>query len=489
MQKKRLHYSLSLLSEINETDTLQNQTKSKVGQNWRASEDDLKQEWRLKVVTDIQELLSAGKEFSSIKEVLKHRYEMRMNKLESVTSDDVFSKFTNAFTSVIDSHTRYFQGRKSVDSKKMLAKLDLVGIGLVVSTEGAYTEVSRVVEGGPADLSQNIRPGDRILKIGNTGEPPLDIIGWRLDEAVEKMRGKKGSVVELTIARDGSASKPVVVKVTRDKVALKQPQIKSRTVSRNGHEIGVIVIPRFYVDFSAKARGKADYLSISRDTAEALKKFNNENVDALVIDLSGNGGGPLDEVVKTSGLFIGKNPVLKDRSQRGGVDVLSSDREVEFRKPIVVLVDSKSAGTAEIFAAALQDYGRAIIVGRKTFGMGTVQRILDLNRSIGGKGQERRFGAIKLSIGEYYRATGAAFQQIGVTPDIEFEKGTVDELRESSNQYALTSMEIEKTPVEASDLSAVIKHLREYSPQLKNVKSMPEEKAILIAVKWLEYNK
>lgn len=434
---------------------------------WAASAAELDEYWRKRVKNDALNLKLAGKNWTEIKELLTKRYETTMRRVTQVKSEEVFSSFMNAYTNVVDPHTNYFSPRIA-ENFDIEMKLSLEGIGAVLQSDDVYTKVNRIVEAGPADKSGEIAVDDKILAVGQDDEPMVDVVGWRLDDVVDLIRGDAGSYVRLEIepANSSVAGKTKIIKILREQVKLEEQAAKSEIIEieKDGKKqrVGVIDLPKFYVDFAARYEGKEDYRSTTRDIkklVEAMKK--DGGIDALMIDLRANGGGALDEATSLTGLFIDRGPVVLDRNRDGKVDIhKDTDAGVVWEGPLAVLVNGGSASASEIFAGAIQDYGRGLIIGEQTFGKGTVQRVFDLNNRI--RSEDNQFGALKLTINKFYRITGESTQLKGIYPDISFpDPFSRDYFSEQSYDSAMVWDKIEPVKFEpVANLSQYLEPLR-----------------------------
>ena len=391
---------------------------------WAKSQAQLDEIWRKRLKHELLNLMLAGQELEEARETLHKRYANRERLALQSTSEDVFQSYMNAVSQSFDPHTAYLSPRTS-ENFNIQMRLSLEGIGAVLRMEDEQIVVVELVPGGPADLSKQLKPNDRIVAVGQGEEGEMvDVIGWRLDDVVELIRGPRGTVVKLRVvpgtATDDSGKE---VRLVRNKVQLEEQAAKSevRTLEHQGrtYDIGVITIPAFYIDFAAAQRGDSEYRSTTRDVRRLIQELQEQNVDGLVIDLRQNGGGALQEAVELTGLFIDTGPVVQVRDLQGGVDVEQDpDKGVAYEGPLAVLVDRFSASASEIFAGAIQDYGRGIVIGEPTFGKGTVQTLIDLNRFIASS--ESRFGQLKLTVAKFYRVSGSSTQHKGVVPDILF---------------------------------------------------------------------
>ncbi|WP_444998563.1 carboxy terminal-processing peptidase [Aliikangiella sp. IMCC44359] len=422
---ERNQYALSLLKKEMDFTKKESFLFDREEVNWAVTSEELDEFWRKRVKSDALNLILADKSWKEAVEILEKRYKAAMRRVAQINSEDVFSYFMNAYARTVDPHTSYFSPR-TAENFNIDMKLSLEGIGAVLQSDDVYTKINRIVEAGPADKSGELSVDDKIIAVGQGKEPLVDVVGWRLDDVVDLIRGDAGSIVRLQIepANSSVAGKTKIISIVREKVKLEEQAAKSEIieVKSNGkiQRVGVIDLPKFYVDFRAKYEGKKDYKSTTRDIRNLIDTMKQEGgLDALIIDLRSNGGGALDEAVALTGLFIDQGPVVQDRSGRGHIDLLSdTDSGTAWDGPLAVLVNGSSASASEIFAGAIQDYGRGLIVGEQTFGKGTVQRVLDLNQQFRSEGNA--FGALKLTINKFYRITGESTQMKGVIPDIAY---------------------------------------------------------------------
>jgi carboxyl-terminal processing protease len=405
-----------------------------------AEEDDL---WRRRVKNDALSLMLANKTWPEARDVLKKRYERVLKRVDQVSSDDVFESFMNAYAHVYDPHSNYLSPRSS-EEYNIQMKLSYVGIGASLQLIDDHVTVMNVIPGGPAAVSGLIKINDRITAVGQgkLGEL-VDVVGWRLDDVVQLIRGPAGSLVRLSVLAAGATpgSKETTLEFMRNKITLEAQaaQKKVRTVKRGEQEfkVGVIDVPSFYQDYEAKVSGDKDYRSTTRDVARLIGELKKEKVDGIVMDLRGNGGGHLSEATSLVGLFIRKGPVVQLRETGGRIEVLDDPEPGEiWDGSLVVLVDRSSASASEIFAAAIQDYGRGLIIGQQTYGKGTVQNLYPLDRWA--LGPNAGFGQLTVTIGKYYRVTGDSVQNRGVMPEIALPSliSTV-EVGESTRDSAL----------------------------------------------------
>ena len=371
--------------------------------------------WRLALKGRVLGGKLAGDSLAEISDTLAKRARNNLRLIRQTRSEDVFGLFMNAFTQTYDKHTQYFSPRDSADFNIHMS-LSLEGIGAVLGTKDEYTVVHRLVKGGPADLGGALQPTDRIVAVSQSvREPFVDIVGWRTDEVVELIRGPKGSPVRLKVIPAGPGiAETRVVEIVRDVVKLEE-QAASKfalDLERAGrvNRIGVVVVPTFYMDFEALRAGDPDYRSTTRDVARLIGELKADGIDGLIVDLRNNGGGSLQEAVELAGLFVESGPVVQVSNARRRPDVYrDTDDLAAWRGPLAVIVNGFSASASEIFAGAIQDYGLGVVVGSQTFGKGTVQSLVPLQR-----------GELKLTERRFYRVSGEGTEQNGVVPDIEF---------------------------------------------------------------------
>jgi carboxyl-terminal processing protease len=390
---------------------------------WLATQADAEDFWRKRVKNDALSLMLANKTWTDARDLLKKRYERVLKRIDQVTGDDVFENFMNAYAHVYDPHSNYLSPRSS-EEYNIAMKLSYVGIGASLQLIDDHVTVMNVIAGGPAATGGQIKVNDRITAVGQGRASELvDVVGWRLDDVVQLIRGPAGSVVRLSILPAGATpgAKESLVEFVRNKVTLEAQaaQKKVRTVTRGETtlKVGVIDVPSFYQDYDARVSGDKDFRSTTRDVARLIGELKKEKVDGLVMDLRGNGGGHLSEATGLVGLFIHKGPVVQLRETGGHIEVLDDPEPGEiWDGPLVVLVDRSSASASEIFAAAIQDYGRGLIIGQQTYGKGTVQNLYPLDRWA--LGPNAGFGQLTVTIGKYYRVTGDSVQNRGVMPEV-----------------------------------------------------------------------
>ncbi|MDU6923682.1 carboxy terminal-processing peptidase [Franconibacter helveticus 513] len=379
---------------------------------WPKSEEALNQLWDSKVKFDELSLKLTGKTDKEIRETLTKRYKFAIRRLAQTNSEDVFSLAMTAFAHEIDPHTNYLSPRNTEQFNTEMS-LSLEGIGAVLQMDEDYTVINSMVAGGPAAKSKAISVGDRIVGVGQVGQQIQDVIGWRLDDVVALIKGPKGSKVRLEILPAGKGTKTRIITLTRERIRLEDRAVKMTVKTVGKEKVGVLDIPGFYV-------------GLTDDVKVQLQKLEKQNVNSVIIDLRSNGGGALTEAVSLSGLFIPGGPVVQVRDNNGKVrEDSDNDGVVYYKGPLVVMVDRFSASASEIFAAAMQDYGRALIVGEPTFGKGTVQQYRSLNRIYDQmlRPEWPALGSVQYTIQKFYRINGGSTQRKGVTPDIMMPTG------------------------------------------------------------------
>lgn len=380
---------------------------------WPGSEAELNTLWDAKVKYDELSLKLTGKTDKEIRDTLSRRYKFAIRRLAQTKSEDVFSLAMTAFAHEIDPHTNYLSPRNTEQFNTEMS-LSLEGIGAVLQMDDDYTVINSMVAGGPAAKSKTIGVGDRVVGVGQPGKQIQDVIGWRLDDVVALIKGPKGSKVRLEILPGGKGTKTRIVTLTRERIRLEDRAVKMSVKQVGKEKVGVLDIPGFYV-------------GLTDDVKVQLQKLEKQHVSSVIIDLRSNGGGALTEAVSLSGLFIPGGPVVQVRDNNGKVrEDSDNDGMVYYKGPLVVLVDRFSASASEIFAAAMQDYGRALIVGEPTFGKGTVQQYRSLNRIYDQmlRPEWPALGSVQYTIQKFYRINGGSTQRKGVTPDILMPTGS-----------------------------------------------------------------
>ena len=441
--RERIAYALDMLKTEPDFTIDESFEFDRAKSPWAKNSAELNEIWRQRVKNDALSLMLTDKTWAETRDVLQKRYERVLKRTEQVTSDDIFEVFMNAFAHVFDPHSSYFSPRNSEEYRIQMS-LSYEGIGASLQLVDDYVTVLNVLPGGPAALSGQLNPNDRIISVGEGKKgKPVDVIGWRLDDVVQLIRGKINTTVHLQVLPAGAApgSPEKQLELVRNKVTLEAQasQKQVRKVKRGDHElvVGVINVPSFYQDFEAKAAGEKDYRSTTRDVRKLINELKAEHMDTLVMDLRGNGGGHLTEATALSGLFIPGGPIVQLRETGGRVEVLDDpEPTIAWDGPMIVLVDRFSASASEIFAAAIQDYGRGLVVGQQTYGKGSVQNLYPLDRYA--LGPDPGFGQLTVTIGKYYRVTGESTQHRGVQPDISMPTAiSTEEVGESTRESAL----------------------------------------------------
>ncbi len=415
---------------------------------WPKTEMEMRELWRKRVKNDWLRLKLAGKDDRGIADTLDKRYGNFLRRIGRLKSTDAFQTYMNAYTTAIEPHTNYMGPRAAADFDISM-RLSLVGIGAVLAEIDEYTTIRELVAGGPAMLSEQLKVGDRIVGVaqGDAGAM-VDVMGWRLDDTVAIIRGAADSVVVLDVlpADAGLDGKHKLVSLVRKKISLEEQAAKKsvQTVvdGKTTRRIGVIALPTFYEDFAGRQKGLPDYKSATRDVARLLDELRREKVDSVLIDLRNNGGGSLLEAIELTGLFIDKGPVVQQRNAGGDISVGSDTQAgVAWNGPLGVLINRSSASASEIFAAAMQDYGRGLIIGEPSFGKGTVQSMVNLDQIA--QNDQPRFGELKMTVAQFFRINGGTTQLRGVTPDILLPSlGDAENFGESSFDNALPWVQI-----------------------------------------------
>ena len=431
--------------------------------SWPTTEKELDSYWDKRVKYDELSLSLSGKDENQIRETLTKRYNRVLKTIEQSNNEDAFQVFMNAFAREIDPHTSYLAPRKKRDFDTEMS-LSFEGIGATLSQQDDYTVIMSFVTGGPAEKSKSIAVGDKIIGVGQSNSPIEDVIGWRLDDIVDKIRGPKGTVVKLEILPAGNNSKPKVIELTRDKIHFEDREAKLNIVDNQRGKVGVIDIPSFYMGLTDKVES-------------LLLEANKAKLQGLVIDLRNNGGGSLAEVISLTGLFIDYGPVVQVRDNLQKVIVYDDkNKGIEYTGPIVVMVNRYSASASEIFAAALQDYGRAVIVGETTYGKGTVQTSRDIAYPTDARLHPNwpELGGVQYTVQKFYRINGGSTQLKGVEPDIEMSKTKYDD--ETGERFLDNAMPWDKIPSSEYLTLANIKPILPYlkSEHLARISNNPE---------------
>ena len=441
---EQLQANIALLESDYEFDYSVDETLILDGEErqWMLTDSEQRDYWRKRIKDSMIRLLLNDKEPVKARELLVKRFSNQITQMEQRDSQDVFQLYANALASLYDPHTSYFSPR-TTENFQINMSLSLEGIGAELRTEDEYTKVARVIPGGPADLQGILKASDKIIAVAQGDEELVDVIGWRIDDVVELIRGAKDSTVRLELIEGGSdsADSTKVIAIVRDKVKLEEKSAQSKiiNINQNGTDLklGVIDIPAFYMDFEAYRKRDPEYKSTTRDVYKLLSELREEQVDGIVLDLRNNGGGSLHEATMLTDLFIGTGPVVQIRN---AYQQVSRDQRAMMRAayngPLLVMINRLSASASEIFAGALQDYGRAVVVGSQSFGKGTVQDVTGLSS-----------GQLKLTVSKFYRVSGDSTQHRGVVPDIEFPSlYDKQEVGESQQDNALPWDNIHSVP-------------------------------------------
>ena len=485
-QQERLNFVLDELDnkrllDFSGSEVMQNDRKDAP---WARGKADLDQLWRLRIKAAALALKLAGKNGDEIVNTLRRRYKSQLTALAQLRAEDAFQSFMNAYTESCDPHTEYFSPRNS-ENFNINMSLQLEGIGAVLQSEDEYTKVVRLVPAGPADKSRQLKPNDRIVAVAEGDKDFVDVVGWRIDEVVQLIRGAKGTTVRLQVLPAGSSDNAPTreVSLVRNTVTL-DDQAASRKiieVRRDGvtRRIGVIKLPAFYADFQGMQSGDPNYRSTTRDVRRLLGELKQERIQGLVLDLRNNGGGSLTEVNDLLGEFISTGPTVQVRDTRGKTEVLGDgDPEVSYAGPLVVMINRLSASASEIFAGAIQDYGRGLIVGGTSFGKGTVQSLRDI-----GSGQ------LKITEAKFYRISGASTQHKGVEPDIHFpELFDAKEIGESALPRALPwdtipAARFQRVNQWSTRLPAITQASRQRQAHNPEIRYLLDEQKLLASIK------
>jgi len=427
---------------------------------WATTTEELDELWRKRVKNDVLNLALTDKPWEENRDVLIKRYTRYIKRMDQIKSDDVFETFMNAFAHTLDPHSSYMSPRNS-EEYRIAMSLSYFGIGASLQTEDDYIRIVNIIPGGPASIDGSLKPEDKIIGVAQGSDGDFaDVIGWRLDDVVDLIRGPADTVVRLQIipagALPGNSNKEI--SLTRGQVKLEEQAAKSEivTIPRDGREwsIGVIEVPSFYRDYRALSDGDKNYTSTTKDVKRLIAELEEQGIDGLIIDLRDNGGGHLTEATALSGLFIDNGPVVQLRNSNGRISRLDDPdpvARVAYNGPLAVLVNRFSASASEIFAAAIQDYARGVIIGQETFGKGTVQNLYSLDQYLQPE-DDTGFGQLTLTIGKYYRVTGESTQHRGVNPDINLPSPIdSEEIGESVRDSALPWDTIQTTRFRAGE--------------------------------------
>ncbi len=458
--RERFEYALQLLDEEPDLTIEEEYQFDREDLPWAKTTEELDELWRKRVKNDVVNLALNDKPWEESRDVLSKRYSRYLKRMDQINGDDVFETFMNAFAHTLDPHSSYLSPRNS-EEYRIKMSLSYFGIGASLQTEDDYVQIVNIIPGGPAAIDGSLGPKDRIAGVaqGVDGEM-TDVIGWRLDDVVDLIRGEKDTVVRLQIipagALPGTSDKEI--SLTRGQVKLEEQAAKSDivTVPRDGRDwsIGIIEVPSFYRDFTALNNGDKNYTSTTKDVKRLIAELEEQGIDGLIIDLRNNGGGHLTEATALSGLFIDNGPVVQLKSSNGRISRLDDPdpvRRVAYNGPLAVLINRYSASASEIFAAAIQDYERGVIIGQTTFGKGTVQNLYTLDQYLQPEG-DQGYGQLTLTIGKYYRVTGESTQHRGVHPDIILPSHIdAEQIGESVRETALPWDTIQTTRFRAGE--------------------------------------
>ena len=423
--KNRINYVFSMLKNEPDFSTLEKFNTDRKETDWFDNVDEMDNYWRKKIKNAVLNLKILGKDWESNKETLEKRYKRFRKTINQFNSEDVFEIFINSYAELYDPHTNYFSP-VNADRFEINMSKTFEGIGARLQQDIEYTTIYSVMPGGPAYRSKSLEKGDKIIGVAQGDDGSFeDIIGWRLDDVVTKIKGPKESVVRLLVIKKESPidAFPDTVRLIRDRVDVVDEDATFDVVpfkSKNRqYNIGVIKIPSFYINFEEAQKGIKDYKSVTRDVKRCIDSLKRISVDGIIIDLRNNGGGSLQEAIDLTGLFIETGPIVQIKSSNGRIEIEKDfDKQIHYEGPLLVLNNSFTASSSEIFSGALKDYNRGLIVGEPTFGKGTVQNLLDLDRFF--PRSDMKFGQLKITLAKYYRVSGGSTQKIGIEPHVFF---------------------------------------------------------------------
>jgi carboxyl-terminal processing protease len=453
--RERIRHALALLDQTPDFTLDESFEFDREKASWPTTTGELDELWRKRVKNDAISLLLAGKTWDEAREVLRTRYDRVLKRADQVKPEEVFEVFLNSYARTFDPHSNYFSPRNSEEYKIQMS-LNYEGIGASLQLIDDYVTIMNLIEGGPAAASGALSVNDRITAVGQGKQGPLtDVVGWRIDDVVQLIRGKGGTLVRLQILPVGAApgSPERVLEFTRGKVTLEAQAARKelKTIKRGDTEyrVGVINVPGFYSDYDGQRAGDKNYRSTTRDVRRLIDELKEEKIDGLVIDLRGNGGGFLPEAQSLTGLFVDQGPVVQVQFSNGEREVLDDpDAGIAYDGPLVVVIDRFSASASEIFAGAIQDYRRGVVVGQRSFGKGTVQNLVPLSRW----SARPVNGQLTVTIGKFYRVTGESTQHRGVEPDVELASPiSLKDIGESSLDDALPWDRIDRAEFRALD--------------------------------------
>ncbi|MBV8633386.1 MAG: carboxy terminal-processing peptidase, partial [Burkholderiaceae bacterium] len=460
---ERLNYAESLLAKGFDFTVKEGYQYNRSKAVWAKSDDEVRDLWRKRVKNDYLRLKLAGKDDKSIVATLTKRYDNYISRINKSKAEDVFQIFMDSYAMSIDPHTNYL-GPRATEDFDITMKLSLIGIGAVLQERDDYTVIRELVPGGPAALSGKLKVGDKIVGVAQGDKAAMtDVMGWRLDDTVALIRGAADSTVVLDVVPvdAGPDGKHANIALVRKKINLEERHAKDSVIEvKEGNtmrRVGVITLPAFYQDMDARSQGEQNFTSATRDVARLIAKLKKDKVDSLLIDLRNNGGGSLNEAVELTGLFVAKGPVVQQRDANGKVTVENDTSDVAlWDGPLGVLINRGSASASEIFAAAIQDYGRGVIIGESSFGKGTVQGLARLNQLT--HSDKPDLGELKYTRAQFFRINGGTTQLRGVAPDIAFPSfSDTEDFGEASFDNALPWTQIKPADYKAEgDLSELI---------------------------------
>lgn len=454
---ERLDFAQSFLEDRPDMTTDGSLTIDRSEERWAESGDSLDGLWEDRIINDAIGLMLADREWEDAREILLRRYRNLRNNITRTTADQVFETFMNAHTHELDPHSAYFSPRNTEEFEIRMS-LSLEGIGAALQSQDEYITITDILPGGPADQDGTLRPQDRITGVAPRADcPMIDVVGWRVDDAVQLIRGPQDSRIRLRyLPSDAVPGEPEqTIELVRDEVQLDQQaansEVREVETAEGRFRVGIIRIPAFYMDFEARRQGEEDYRSTTRDVRALLDELKQEEVDAVLVDLRNNGGGSLVEATELAGVFLDGGPVVQLLDSTGELEVADTpENSAEWDGPLGVMVNRFSASASEIFAGAMQDYGRGLIIGSTTYGKGTIQNLLDLDRWFS---QEQEVGQLKFTIGKFYRVDGDSMQHRGVTPDVSLPSAvSLEDFGESTKPNALPWDEIEPVDYDGGQL-------------------------------------
>jgi len=465
--EERIHFAQSYLDEEPELEGDDELVIDREDAPWAEDKAELDRLWEKRVTNDVIGLTLAERDWEDVQETLIRRYDNLRRNIRQSDRNDVFEMFMNAHANALDPHTAYFSPR-NVEEFEIRMSLSLEGIGAALQADDEYITITEILPGGPADQDGTLRPQDRITGVAAHEDCDMeDIVGWRVDDAVQLIRGPEGSKVRLRyLPGDAVPGDPEkTIELVRSEVQLEEQaakkEIKSVDLGEQQYRVGVIKIPTFYMDFQGRREGRDDYRSTTRDVRRLLGELQEEGVDAVLVDLRNNGGGSLIEATELAGVFLDGGPVVQMLDTRGELEVAEDpDEGAEWDGPLGVMVNRFSASASEIFAGAIQDYGRGVIIGSPTYGKGTIQNLLDLDRWFS---EDDDVGQLKFTIGKFYRVSGGSMQHRGVIPDLELPSAiSLEDFGESTKPNALAWDEIAGLEYDGDPLPrSLVKNLNE----------------------------